>query len=293
MFKQLNRTYSILVITICYVLAAFLGTALYNHLPYSPWLSLLIADIAATLFIWFTSLLLRNASVYDPYWSIQPLVILGLTMLHTRVFDIGSILLYLVIFFWGIRLTYNWMKNFPGLHEQDWRYDLLDHKTGKFFPLVNLFGIQMMPTLIVYACILPAFYYISYGGGLGPITIVGLFISLVGTILELVADYQMYAFRNVTADRSKLIRHGLWRHARHPNYFGEILVWWGVFVVMLSIYPQYWYLCLGALINTLLFNLISIPLAEKHLAAYKENYEQYVAETRVLLPVPKKFRQSD
>jgi steroid 5-alpha reductase family enzyme len=180
------------------------------------------------------------------------------------------------------------MITFDGLHRQDWRYDQLKQQSKKFFPLVNLFGIQLMPTLIVYACLLPGFYYILRGGGINALTILGLLLILCGAILETVADRQMPVFRKQRANRSCLLRNGLWRHSRHPNYLGEIIVWWGVYLVMLSTQPDLWYLALGALANTCLFLFISIPLSEKHLATYKAGYDNYFKETRMLLPIPRR-----
>ncbi|NLO63368.1 MAG: DUF1295 domain-containing protein [Clostridiaceae bacterium] len=76
-------------------------------------------------------------------------------------------------------------------------------------------------------------------------------------------------------------------YSRHPNYFGEILMWWGVFLVMLSVRPDYVFLAVGPLINTLMFLFISIPMAEKRLAARKLGFDEYCGKTRLLLPIPK------
>ncbi len=288
--KPTTRIQSYLLITLCYVLAAVIGIWVFNLLRSDFWLSLLIADLAATFFIWMTSLILNNASVYDPYWSVQPPIILALVLLFLGKPEIGSILLVLSIVFWGTRLSINWMITFPGLHQQDWRYDQLKQQSGRFFPLVNLFGIQVMPTLIVYACLLPGFYYLKLGGGMNIGVGIGLLLILGGALLELTADYQMQSFRKQAQDRTQLMRTGVWQHSRHPNYLGEITVWWGVYLVLLSIHPEYWVLGLGALANTCLFLFISIPLAEKRLATYKTGYASYRRETRILLPIPKKHK---
>lgn len=285
-----NRLLSFVIIVILYIFAAFLGISVYNRLPLVPWLSLLIADLVATLFIWLASLLLHNASVYDPYWSVQPLVILGLMLLKTGKFDVGSIVFVVVIAFWSLRLTGNWVVTFPGMHKQDWRYDQLQEKSGRFFPLVNLVGIQIMPTLIVFACLLPGFYYLMLGGGMNAWTWIGLAVSLGGAVLELTADAQMLAFRKQNTDPGGLMRTGLWRHSRHPNYFGEIMMWWGVYLVLLSVQPHLWLTGIGALFNTCLFLFISVPLAEKRLAGYKDGFAQYKKETRMFLPIPKRAR---
>jgi steroid 5-alpha reductase family enzyme len=286
-----KRTQSFLTITLCYIAAAILGLWVFHAVSGQIWLKLLIADLAATVFIWLASLILDNASVYDPYWSVQPPIILGLALIVLGEPKAGPILLTLAIAFWGARLSINWMNTFHGLHKQDWRYDLLKAQSGQFFPLVNLIGIQVMPTLIVYACLLPGFYYILLGGGMNILTALGLLLIFGGAVLEMAADYQMQKFRQEREDRSELLCSGLWRYSRHPNYLGEITVWWGVYLVMLSEYPALWLLGFGALANTCLFLFISIPLAENHLAEYKQGYEAYQRNTRMLLPIPKQIGQ--
>lgn len=286
--KISSRLQSYLIITLCYMAAVLVGIWVFQALLTAMWLSLLIADLAATLFIWILSQLLNNASVYDPYWSVQPPIILGLTLIFLGDFNLGSILLVLTVAFWGARLSINWMITFHGLHQQDWRYDQLKERSGRCFPLVNLLGIQLMPTLIVYACLLPGFFYLVHGGGLNAGTLMGLLIIMGGALLEMVADYQMQQFRQQRQDRSELMRSGVWHHSRHPNYLGEIIVWWGVYLVMLSVHPELWYLGIGALVNTAPFLFISIPMAEKHLANYKAGYATYLQETRKLFPVPKR-----
>lgn len=282
-----HRTQSFLTITLCYIAATIFGLWVFQAISGELWLKLLLADLAATGFIWLASLGLNNASVYDPYWSVQPPIILGLALLFLSEPNPGSFLLVGAIAFWGARLSLNWMISFQGLHKQDWRYDQLKEQSKGLFPLVNLFGIQIMPTLIVYTCLLPGFYYIIRGGGMNLITLFGLLLIFSGAILEMIADYQMQKFQQERENRSQLLCSGLWQYSRHPNYLGEITVWWGVYLVMFSIYPDFWYLGLGALANTGLFLFISIPLAEDHLAEYKEGYEEYCQQTRMLLPLPK------
>ena len=275
------------LIALCYLAAVLVGVFVFTHLSGEAWLRLLVADIAATMVIWVGSLLFDNASVYDPYWSVQPLVILDLWLYTTGTSDTASLLLCLVVNLWGIRLTVNWASTFRGLHIQDWRYDLIRNRTDRLYPIVSLIGIQLMPTLIVYACILPAFLFVTQGGGFSVLTATGFLVCLAGLTLEAVSDHQMHAFRRQNEDRTRINRNGLWQHSRHPNYLGEIMMWWGVFLFLLAARPQAWYLGIGALLNTLLFLFISIPMAETRLAGYKSDFPEYRKRTRVLLPLPK------
>jgi steroid 5-alpha reductase family enzyme len=158
------------------------------------------------------------------------------------------------------------------------------HKTGRFFPLVSFFGIMIFPTLVVFACLLPAMDFIQ-NSDVNLVTVLGFFVCIGAATLQLVSDIQLHRFRKGRPDHAGIIREGLWRYSRHPNYLGEILMWWGVFLMAASAAPGRLYLSLGALVNTLMFVFISIPMAEKHLASYKPEFEQYKRETSMLVPI--------
>lgn len=285
-----NRTIGFVLITLSYLTALVIALIVFKNAGHTIWMNLFLADLAGTFVIWVSSLLLNNASVYDPYWSIQPIVILPLLMLHVGKITTSSLLLCAVVIVWGARLTINWISTFKGLHEQDWRYDQIKQQTGQLYPLVNLSGIQLMPTLIVYACIIPIVFVILQSPDFTPLILPGLMISVIGVSLETIGDRQMQDFRRKNLSKSAIIREGLWKYSRHPNYLGEILMWWGVYLVCLASSPSAWMLGLGALLNTALFLFISIPLAEKRLAKYKEGFSEYQKQTRMLLPFSKKVQ---
>ena len=287
MLKISHRGMSFLIIALVYVLAAAVGVTAFMLLSALPlWLSLLLADAAATAFVFLFSLLFGNASVYDPYWSVQPPVILT-ALLTARGGRLGTadLLLLLAVFYWGIRLTANWAYTFHGLTHQDWRYTMLAEKTGKAYPLINFLGIHMFPTVVVYACILPAAYAVYEGKGANLFTVLGFALSILAATLQLVADIEMQSFRK--GAQGGFIGNGLWRYARHPNYLGEILMWWGVALMAISVLDGRWYLFLGALLNTVMFLVVSIPMADRR-QAKKEGYAAYRERTRSLLPIPKR-----
>ena len=156
-----NRAFSFIAVALVYILALAVGIVTYLFLPFSAWLNLLIADTVATIFTFIFSLIFKNASVYDPYWSVQPIVI-GASYIIVYGGNISSVVLLTVVCLWGIRLTANWAYTFKNLTHQDWRYTMLCQKTGKLYPFVNFFGIHLVPTLVVYACILPLVAVILY-----------------------------------------------------------------------------------------------------------------------------------
>lgn len=282
-----SRAASFAVVFLVYVICGAVGVLCYNALSLSFWLSLLISDVAATLVAFAFSLIFSNASVYDPYWSVQPPVIIIAFALGRELSALG-ILYIAVVSFWAIRLTANWAYTFKGLNFQDWRYTMLKEKTGAFYPLINLVGIHMVPTLVVYACTLPCVYAITEGVRLNAGAAVFLTVSLLSAVMQGIADIQMHTFRKKRC--GGFIRIGLWKHSRHPNYLGEILMWWGVALALVCASPSAWYYSFGALLNTMLFLFVSIPMADKR-QSRKEGYALYKAETRALLPI-KKFRKA-
>lgn len=278
-----NRLISFITILIIYIIAGVIGVITYNQLKYNWWINLLIADVVSTIVTFIFSLIFKNASVYDPYWSVQPIVIIYLIALGKQM-TIGKILVLLAISYWGIRLTLNWGYTFKGLNHQDWRYTMLHEQTRKFYPIINFVGIHMVPTLIVYACTIPAAYMIIFSNEINIITIIGFIISIGAATLQLISDIQMQKYRKNR--NGNFIRTGLWKYSRHPNYLGEILMWWGIAIMSFSVFNDKIYLLVGALLNTLLFLFVSIPMADKR-QSKKEGFETYKKETRMLFPIKK------
>ena len=278
-----NRGVSFIAVMLVYILATVVGVIVYRALDLEWWLSLLIADALATVATFIFSLIFKNASVYDPYWSVQPPVIL-VAFAVGRELTLLGVLLLVVVFFWAIRLTANWAYTFSNLNHQDWRYTMLKEKTGIFYPVINFVGIHMVPTLVVYGCILPAIYAVREGLTANVPAIICLCISLGAAIMQGVADIQMHKYRR---NRDGVfIRRGLWKYSRHPNYLGEILMWWGVGLSVASAAPNAWYLAAGAVANTVLFLAVSIPMADGR-QSLKEGFAEYKKQTRMLLPIKK------
>ena len=278
-----SRKYSFLVIAGIYVVAMIGALLIYPILPTPWWISLLIVDTFATVFVFLFSLIFENASVYDPYWSVQPIVIV-LAFAVGKPLSLLRALLIIAVLLWGTRLTANWAYTFYGLNHQDWRYTMLKEKTGKKYPLVNFVGIHMVPTLVVYLCCLPLGYAFQNDIRATDWSIVFIILSLGATALQGVADYQMHRYRK--NKKTAFIREGVWTYSRHPNYLGEILMWWGIGLSVFMASDFKWYLLTGALANTLLFLFVSIPLADGR-QSKKEGFEEYKAETNKLLPFPK------
>ena len=278
-----NRAFSFIMITLIYIFAIFIGIYIYTKLSYNFWLNLFIADVSSTIIVFLFSLIFKNASVYDPYWSVQPIIIVWLYVIKIG-FNLTNILFLIVISIWAIRLTSNWAYTFRNLNAQDWRYTMLKEKTKKAYPIINFVGIHLVPTIVVYFCTLPAVFVIINKGELTVITIIGLIISTLAFTMQGIADIQMHKFRKVK--KIGFIRDGLWKYSRHPNYLGEILMWWGIAIASIASLNGSWYLILGAILNTLLFLFVSIPMADNR-NKKRGDFAQLKKETRMLLPIKK------
>ena len=278
-----SRALSFAVVAVVYIIATVAGMLTYRALNLDWWLSLLIADAVATVVTFIFSVIFKNASVYDPYWSVQPPVILVAFAIGKDLTALG-ILLIIAVSFWAVRLTANWAYTFKGLTHQDWRYTMLCEKTGAFYPIINFVGIHMVPTLVVYGCILPGVYAVREGLSANMGSVIFLCLSVAAAGVQGIADIQMHKYQKNRT--TKFIRVGLWKYSRHPNYLGEILMWWGVALSVVCTAPSAWYLCAGAVANTVLFFSVSIPMADGR-QSRKEGFADYKKQTRMLLPIGK------
>jgi len=283
-----SRTASFLIISITYIAAFFVGYAVYKCSCITDWhylCRMLTADIVATIFVWFFGLAFKNVSVYDPYWSVAPPIMLTSWAIEQGNGSLSSILLLTAVWIWGIRLTGNWAYTFKNLNAEDWRYTKYRTSQKPFvFQLINFFGLNMMPTLVVFMVMIPGFKLIEYGGDANIFTVLACLLCFCSVTLQLVADHQIHCF--IKEKRGRVCNVGLWKHGRHPNYLGEIMMWWGVYFMFLSVTPDIthnWWWLIGAVLNTCLFCFISIPLMEKRQLQNKSEYADYKKKTRIFI----------
>jgi steroid 5-alpha reductase family enzyme len=286
-----SRGESLARVCVIYVVAMLVGAAVVLVGPWPDLLTrLLAADVLATLLVYSASVGAGNTSVYDPYWSVIPIAILaGVAFLPEAVqADPQRLLMILgVVLAWGVRLTWNWARSWTGLHHEDWRYvGFRERHSRPVFEFINLFGLHMFPTVMVFLGLIPAVRAMVDPTPVGTLAWVGLSVSLLGVLFELVSDIQLVKHRRSGA--GGILKSGLWAWSRHPNYFGEILFWWGLFVFGLDAGPEHWWTGAGALAITLMFVFVSVPLIERRMAQRREGWEAHAARTSVLVPLPPK-----
>jgi steroid 5-alpha reductase family enzyme len=245
-----------------------------------------LADLAATLAVFAVSVAVDNSSVYDPYWSVAPIVIAPWIAAQPVAADAPLARQALVIglvTLWGLRLTYNWARGFDGLGHEDWRYVDLRRKTGRAYWLVSLFGLHTVPTVMVYLGCLSLYPALTSPRPLGPLDGLAAAVTLGAITVELVADEQLRAFRKERREGEILAR-GLWAFSRHPNYFGEVGFWWGLYLFAVAASPEAWWTGIGAVAITGLFTFVSIPMLDRRSAERRPAYAEHMKRVSALVP---------
>jgi len=292
MSKEQKVKYSFItdrmIVLFAYTLAIIGAWVSMQFFPdYELWIKIAIADFTGTVIIFISSRLLNNSSMYDPYWSVAPIVILiyllffhGIPTQYLRISLISTIVVW-----WGVRLTGNWLRTWPGLKHEDWRYIKLAEDTGQFYWAVSFLGIHLLPTIIVFFGCLPLIPIIFSDSPVIWTDFMGFFIALSAIEIERRADNQLQKFKKGNIQTNdKVCDVGLWKYSRHPNYFGEITFWGGIFIISFGLNPQENLVYgIGLVSMIILFVFVSIPMMEKR-QVYKEGYYTYQKQVSMLMP---------
>lgn len=253
-----------------------------------------VADAAATVCIFCFTLAFDNTSLYDPYWSVAPIPLAAYWLLHpasaggppTRQLTVLAL-----VSVWGVRLTVNWARHWEGLDHEDWRYVDVRGWAGRAFWPVSLMTLQLMPTALVFGGCLPIYVVMTRSRPLGWLDALATLVTIAAIWIEAAADRQLRRFRRSRDGPFRILDTGLWAWSRHPNYFGEILFWWGLFLFALAASPSAWWVGLGPVAITLLFVFVSLPLMEKRLLARHPEHAERRQRTSAIVPWPP--RRSD
>ncbi len=257
------------------------------------WLDTLIADVLATLVIFGFSRRYRNSSVYDAYWSVVPplLLVYWWWRGHAGIDDVRCWLIAIVVVAWSVRLTWNWASSFPGLQHEDWRYQMLRDRSGRWPLLTDLFAIHLVPTLQVFIGMLPVCVAVtSPGRTVMWLDVVALVVGIGAVTVEFVADRQLHRF---LAGRlpGETLADGLWSWSRHPNYFGEFGFWVAMALFGVAAAPaQAWWLFVGAVMMLAMFLGASIPMMEQRSLQRRPHYADVIGSVSKFVPRPPRRR---
>ena len=238
---------------------------------------------------WLTSLPTRNVTVVDSLWGLGFVVVAWLTFALADGAPARRWLIAALTTLWGLRLcaylSYrNWGKG------EDRRYGTWREASGESFWIVSLFKVFWLQAIFLWviALVVQLPQMAAQPARLTAWDWVGAAIWLAGFAFESVADWQLYRFKADPGNRGKVMDRGLWRYSRHPNYFGESLVWWGMSAIALAVPGGAWTLISPAIITLVLLKMTGVPLTERTTMETRPGYRDYIRRTSTFVPWPPK-----
>ncbi len=284
-----SRTRAFLIVVVAYVLAGVAAVGVGLWLRAAPPIVVVgLADLAATIVIFIFSVITRNSSMYDPYWSVAPVPIALYWLAQPGSDGFANprhVLIFVLVCVWALRLTGNWVLQWRGLEHEDWRYRDIQHQMGTWYWPVSFLGIHLMPTVLVFLGSLALWPTLSdRNAGLSWLDVLAALVTLSAVLIEGTADIQMSRFRRAPDYAERIVPPGLWSVSRHPNYFGEVLFWWGLYLFVPLAYPGFWWVIVGPLSIFVLFLSTSVPLMERHLRARHPSYVEYQRRVSAFFP---------
>ncbi len=239
--------------------------------------------------VFLIALFMKDNSIVDIAWGLGFVLVALLTFFLEKGFTFRHALVTALVLIWGFRLAVHIFIRNRGRGE-DFRYAQWRREWGKGFLLRSFFQIFMLQGLLLLVIASPVLLVnSSKEAGASLLDLFGLILWLVGFFFEAGGDHQLSRFKRNPQNRGKIMSSGLWKYTRHPNYFGEAAMWWGVFLIALSV-PYGWTAVVSPLLITfLLLRVSGVTMLEKKYAGNKE-FEAYTKRTNAFFPwFPKKI----
>ncbi len=261
-------------------------------MPLEALLITFIATLGFWLVLYVISLIIRDASIADVGWGLSPAVVGIILYLVYAPSNTVVLLIYTAVMFWGIRLALHIGSRKIGKPE-DWRYQNWREQWSPHFTRTSFYRIFMLQASLSFIMALPLSVVTASGAAssITPLVILGLSVWVLGIAVEVVADIQLRKFLKNRKDKSQIMMSGIWKYSRHPNYFGEVLSWWGIGLAVVGL--SYGWLAIVAplLITYLILFVSGIPLLEQKYLK-RADYKKYAERTSSFIPLPPKRSQS-
>jgi steroid 5-alpha reductase family enzyme len=233
---------------------------------------------------WLLSLPLRNVSIVDSLWSLMFLLAAAVYLAGQSSVGPRAWLVITLVAVWSIRLAayITWRNHGKG---EDFRYRRMRVDNDPGFAFKSLYIVFGLQAALAWAISLPLLAAIGSSAPLGWLDAVGAGLWLVGMVFEAGGDWQLARFRRDPASRGKVLDTGLWRYTRHPNYFGDFCVWWGLFLIALSA-GGWWSVAGPLLMSFMLLRVSGVALLEKDIGERRPDYQAYIRRTNAFFPGP-------
>jgi len=254
-------------------------------------LTSILSISAAALFgfvilAWALSLPLRDASIADPAWPLGFVLIAWIADAVGAGSPARRLLLALLVSVWGLRLAAHLTARKLRERGEDRRYRRMRERRGGRFPLVSLPAVFLLQGALIWIISLPLQAAAPRPAGLGVLDAIGGALWAVGLVFEAVGDWQLQRFRSNQQNRTAVMDEGLWRYTRHPNYFGDACVWWGLWLVALAAGGTWWTVLAPLVMTALLVRFSGKDLLERELTERRPGYRDYVRRTSGFVPLP-------
>ena len=246
-----------------------------------------LISIAFVIWLYMTivflfALIKKDNSIVDVFWGLGFIVVAAYSLINTGNLNLQTIILNLFVLLWGLRLSIHIFNRNKGKGE-DFRYKAW-RDTWKFFTLRSYLQIFMLQGIFMLIISGPVYFVNRHSTGVLHINdYLGIALFLTGFCFEAVSDYQLLRFGKNPENKGKIITSGLWSISRHPNYFGETLIWWGIGLFSIS-YHQGWMMLVSPVMITLLLRFVSgVPMLEKKYQSHPD-WNRYKQKTSVFVP---------
>lgn len=247
-----------------------------------------VAILILMVSTWIVSVIITNASIVDIVWGLGFVVVAWVGRVVGDGNDARQWLLTLLTTLWGLRLAGYLAWRNTG-HGEDFRYRSMRKRWGSRFPLVSLltvFGLQ--GTLMWIVSLGVQLGQADATPDLGILALLGVVVYAVGLFFEVVGDAQLTKFKADPASAGRVMDRGLWRYTRHPNYFGDACVWWGLALIAAETGGGAWGLIGAAVMSFFLRRVSGVTMLERSLKKRREGYAEYIARTSPFVPRPPK-----
>jgi steroid 5-alpha reductase family enzyme len=283
-----NKIISQLICILIYLISFYLSYILVPESISNIWLKIIIWHIYATIFIYIGSVILKNSSLYDPFWSVAPIPIALYLALNFENTLIVKFLVLTPIIFWALRLTRNWIISWEGFEHEDFRYIDLKNTSMLRAEFNNFFGIHLFPTLIVNLSLYPLVFILTNNSNSSILLSFASLFTILAVLLETISDEQMREFRKNPLNKGKTMKYKLWKYSRHPNYLGEIGFWFGIYMMGLSSGMAPFWIIICPLTMLALFIFVSCPMMDNRSLMNRPDYKDYMEVTSQLMLLPPK-----
>lgn len=236
---------------------------------------------------WLISVAIKDASIVDISWGLGFATVATVLWIADDAKSNLDTLLWLMTLLWGLRLCLYLARRNLG-HGEDYRYVAMRKRWGPAFPLISFLTVYTLQGTLMWVVSLPVQVSHRAEGSIGVLAVIGLVLWAVGLYFEVVGDIQLTRFRADPANQGTVLDSGLWRYTRHPNYFGDACVWWGIAIVACSVSVGVWGLIGAAVMNVLLLKVSGVALLERSLVRRKPEYQSYINRTSAFIPRPPK-----